>query len=230
MGAKKQKGVKQICFSEDFSLIILRFFMYFCIAMFATGCGMVLFSIERSRMVPVALVSGGVCILLILIMEKKMFSAGYTEINLETGMLRQRLFFFRWRVLDMGLLEYIRVERVISRERILIYNIYMKIAGKQIKLGQESDHSLLETKLRAIRRCVPCPVTETDKHLREHQSGDIVKLIGIVLVLMLVVYFMKTMGSASSPFRDTKRFLIVILIPFGYFVVFYFFKRSKRQE
>ena len=230
MIAKKQKGIKQISFAEDFSLIILKFFMYFSIAMFASGCAMVLFSIERSRVVPVALVSGGVCILLILITEKNFFSAGYTEINLDTAMLRQRLFFFRWRNLDLGLLEYIRIERVISRDRILIYNIYMKIAGRQIKLGQESDHSLLETKLRAIKRCVLCPVTETDKHVREHQSGDIVKLIGIVLVLMLVVYFMKTMGSASSPFRDSKRLLIVILIPFGYFVIFYFFKRSKRQQ
>ncbi|MDX9702288.1 MAG: hypothetical protein RBU23_04485 [Candidatus Auribacterota bacterium] len=228
MKTKKIKNTDRIIFTEDFSLIILKFIMYFSVAMFATGCAMVLFSVERSRILPVALVAGGVCILLILIGEKQLFCAGFTEINLETCVLRQRLFFFRWRSFDMSLLEYVSVERVISRGRILLYNIYMKIGSRRIKLGQETDHSLLETKLRSIRRCVPCPVTETDKQLREYDSSDIVKLVGIVLFLMVLVYLMKTSGSQSSPFKDNTRFLVVILIPLGYFIIFYFFKKGKK--
>lgn len=218
-----------IIFSEDFSLIILRFIMYFAAAMFAVGCAMVLFSIEKSRILPVTLVTGGVCILLILIGEKRLTSAGYTVVDLKKATLRQRLFFFRSRTYDLGLLSYLKIERVISRKQVLLYNIYVKIGGKLFLIGQETDYSVLQGKLRAVRAVVPCPVTESDKQLRQYDSRDVVKLIAIVAFLMMLVYVMKTLGGSAPQLGGNGKFLIVILIPFGYFVLYYIMRKGRND-
>jgi len=161
---------KQISFHDNFGLIILRFIMYFSTTMFILGVAMVFLSIERNKILPISMFCFGVFILLFLIIERNLFAAGHTDIDLADNKIKQRRFFLRYDISDLKKSTTFTLEQVVYKKKILSYNVYTRISGREILIGQESDKKVLSEKLDIIKNHVSCSVIEKNKYLDDQKA------------------------------------------------------------
>lgn len=217
----------KIYFQDNFGLILLKFFQYFSLGMFITGCLMVFLSLEKSKILPFSLLGLGIFIVVFLIAEKNIFSAGNTEVDLTDLVARKRYFFLKKHSFDLRSVDYFIIESVRTNYRVLIYNIFATVRGQKIPLGQERDFSSLIDKLNMIRRVVSCEIVEETRYLESVPRPAIPKLLFMLVPVFALLFFVFVPKIAAGAHK--VKFLVVIFIPMSYFILHYFMRSIRKK-
>ncbi len=216
---------KQISFHDNFGLIVLKFIMYFSTTMFVVGVTMVFLSIEKNKIMPISIFGFGIFILLFLIIERNLFAAGHTEIDLEKNKIKQRHFFLRHNISDLKESTIFTIEQVVYKNKIISYNVYAQTSDRDILIGQESDKKVLSEKLDTIKNHVSCNVIEKNKYLDGKKDKNNKKSFTVTLILILLIVLLRDKTSITG----NQHFLlsILVLLPACY-LLFYFIKKVKK--
>lgn len=222
-----KKEIESINFSWNFSIMMLKFLFYFCVTMFLVGCSMVFLSIERNKMVPVILVFFGILVFVFLILERKLLSAGLTQIDAGAGTITQRCFSLKRRITSCDAIDHFVVQRMFIEGKVLLYTVFVVLKnGKKIGLGQERDLNTLQQKMRCVQNMLGHEIIREDVFHNNFLSFDFKKL--VAFMIPLAVIFIVRAGVSATALQKNK-FLIVILIPMSYLVLHWVSARGRNK-
>ncbi|RJP60987.1 MAG: hypothetical protein C4541_03030 [Candidatus Auribacter fodinae] len=218
---------REVFFSDDLSLLILRFLLFFFIMMFVVGCSLVFLSMESNKEIPLIFFLSGVCVPILILIERKYRKAGTAFIDLESGLIYKKQFCLRHFSGKLTDLDSILVQRVIIRKKVHLYSIFFVLRGKYCLMGHETDLKNLERKIELLGSVRDVPVYEDDVFKYSYMAPSVKKI--FFIMFPIVIFFLLLASALRQMEVRNIKFLIVILIPMGYFIFFYLKKGSEKK-
>jgi|GEM_PF-1922951 len=218
----------KIQFKLNLGLIILKFILYFSLIMFTTGCAMVFFSLEGEKIIPASIFCLGILVLAFIVIARKYYNAGESEFDFEKGIISVKNLILQETIYPIDRLKSLTIESVVTQERVLMYNIYLDFEEDQVLIGQESDYLPLKNKIKSLVSRMDIELKEEERNVEVDKSSNFSKFIRMVAPMVVILIFTRLFVLDKFNLSPEFKFLIVIFISVGYFIVYYYIRNKRR--
>jgi len=196
--------------------------------MFITGCAMVFFSLEKEKIFPITIFVIGMFVFICIIIARRYFNIGKSVVDFERGTITVRNLLMKDTTYLLVNLKSLTIESVVTQNRVLMYNVYADFKEKQVLIGQEPDFIPLKHKIKLINSKIDIELNEEERNVEQDGSSNLTKIIRMMFPMMIILIFLRLLIFEKFNLSVEYKFLIVILVSFGYFFIYYYMKQRRR--